>query len=146
MGKIRNYIEMIVSNGKKEDMECLSNMLSDLIYDYKETNHEKYEKYKNKLYGMAYNYTFNEDMAKELVENMKPLGEYWDMKTTTMVKNQYAINVDDYTFYVVMNSLANDYHDAISTDEVETYAKMAYDFVYDEDARENKVWKYFTSM
>ena len=146
MGKIKKYIEMIVDNGKKEDMECLSDMLSDVIYLLKDEHYDKYEKYRNKLYGMAYNYKFDEDMAKELVEEMKPLGEYWDMRTTTSVKNQYNIAMDDYTFYVVMNSLANDYHNAISTDEVETYVKMTYAFVYDEDAAKDKVWKYFTSM
>ena len=144
MAKIKKYIEMIVDNGKKEDMECLSDMLSDVIYLLKDEHYDKYEKYKMKLYGMAYNYKFDDEMAHEIVGSMKPLGEFWDMKTTTMVKNQYNINVDDYTFYVVINSLANDYHDAISTEEVETYAKMAYYFINDEDATKDKVWKYYT--
>lgn len=146
MGKIKKYIEMIVDNGKREDMECLSDMLSDIIYMLKDEHYDKYEKYKMKLYGMAYGYQFNEEMAYEIVEDMKPLGEYWDIKTTTEVKNQYNMNCDDYTFYVVMNSLANDYHDAISPDEVETYVKMAYAFINDEDAIKDKVWKYFTTI
>lgn len=146
MGKIKKYIEMIVDNGKKEDMECLSDMLADIIYLLKDEHYDKYEKYKMKLYGMAYNYSFNEEMAHELVENMKPLGEYWDMKTTTSVKNEYNINTDDCTFYVVMNSLANDYKDAIDLEEVETYVKMAYAFINDEDAIKDKVWKYFVTI
>ena len=144
MGKIKKYIEMIVDNGKKEDMECLSDMLSEVIYMLKDDHYDKYEKYKTKLYGMAYGYKFDEDMAKEIVEDMKPLGEYWDMKTTKSVREQYNINIDDYTFYVVMNSLANDYQDAIKLEEVETYVKMAYAFINDEDAIKDKVWKYFT--
>ena len=143
---IKKYIKMIVDNGKQEDMECLSDMLSDVIYMLKSDHYDKYEKYKMKLYGMAYNYKFNDEMAHEIVENMKPLGEFWDLKTTTNVKNQYNINVDEYAFYVVMNSLANDYHNVISTDEVETYAKMAYAFINDEDAKNDKVWKYFTTI
>ncbi|MBR5303429.1 MAG: hypothetical protein IKU37_01215 [Candidatus Gastranaerophilales bacterium] len=146
MGKIKKYIDMIVDNGKREEMECLSDMLSDVIYMLKDEHYDKYEKYKMKLYGMAYGYQFNEDMAHEIVEDMKPLGEYWDMKTTTSVKNQYSINVDDCTFYVVMNSLVNDYHDAINPEEVETYVKMAYAFINDEDAKRDKVWKYFTTI
>ena len=143
---IKKYIEMIVDNGKKEDMECLSDMLSDVLHILKENHHDKYEKYKMKLYGMAYNYKFDEEMAHEIVENMKPLGEVWDLATTTRVKSEYNLGVDDYTFYVVMNSLANDYHDAISTEEVETYIKMAYAFINDEDAIKDKVWKYFTTL
>ena len=146
MGKIKKYIDMIVDNGKQEDMECLSDMLTDVIYILKEEHHDKYEKYRNKLYGMAYNYKFNEEMAKEIVDDMKPLGEYWDIKTTTSVKNEYGVNSDDETFYVVINSLVNDYGDVIKPDEVETYVKMAYAFINDEDAVDNKVWKYFTTI
>lgn len=146
MAKIKKYIEMIVDNGKKEDMECLSDMLSDVIYLLKDEHYDKYEKYKMKLYGMAYGYKFDEEMAHEIVEKMRPLGEYWDLETTTSVKNQYNIIADNYEFYVVMNSLANDYHEAISTEEVETYVKMAYAFMNDEDAKKGKVWKYFTTM
>lgn len=146
MGKIKKYIEMIVDNGKKEDMECLSDMLSDVIYMLKDEHYDKYEKYKMKLYGMAYGYKFNEEMAKEIVDEMKPYGEYWDYKTTTNVKNEYNLNIDDCSFYVVMNSLVNDYHDAINPDEVEVYVKMAYAFINDEDATKDKVWKYFTTI
>jgi len=146
MSKIKNYIEMIVNNGNKEDMECLSDMLTEVIDILKDEHYDKYEKYKMKLYGMAYGYKFDEDMAHEIVEEMRPLGEYWDMKTTSSVKNQYGLNIDDYVFYVVMNSLANDYQNAISLDEVETYVKMAVAFIDDEDAVKNKVWKYFTTI
>ena len=76
---IKKYIEMIVNNGKQEDMECLSDMLSDVIYIIKDEHYDIYKKYKNKLKGMAYNYQIDEEMAKEIVEDMKPLGEYWDM-------------------------------------------------------------------
>ena len=141
---IKKYIKMIVDNGKQEDMECLSDILCDVLYILKDEHYDKYEKYKMKLYGMAYNYKFNEEMAHEIVEDMKPKGEYWDLKTTTTVKNEYSLNVDDYTFYVVMNSLVNDYYEAINPDEVETYVKMAYAFINDEDAIKDKVWKYFT--
>lgn len=146
MEKIKKYINMIVDNGKREDMECLSDMLTDVINVLKEEDHDKYEHYKKKLYGMAYDYKFNEEMARDLVEEMRPLGEFWDMQTTATVRNQYGIPIDDYTFYVVMNSLANDYNGAISTSEVETYVKMAQAFINDEDAVKNKVWKYFTTI
>ena len=146
MGKIKKYIEMIVENGKQEYMECLSDMLSDVIYLLKDEHYDKYMKYKNKLYGMAYEYSFDEEMAHEIVKEMKPLGEYWNLETTTSVKNKYNVSTDDYTFYVVMNSLTNDYNKAISLDDVETYVKMAMAFINDEDATEHKVWKYITTI
>lgn len=142
--KIKEYIEKIVENGKPEDMKELSNMLDEAIIKVKITEPECYKKYKMKLMGMAYSYKFNKDMAEELVENMRPLGQYWNIETTSKVKKDYDINADDCDFYIVMNSLANDYYKIIDREDIETYSKMAGAFINDEDAIKNKVWKYFT--
>lgn len=137
---IKLYIDKIVENGKREDMDCLSDMLIDLLYDLKERNHTEFKKYKNKLKGMAYDYKIDEDLAIEIVSNMTPLGEYWDIDTIRSVVG----NIDNiYDVYVVMNSLANDYKDVISLDDVDKYVGMTKAWIMDEDAPENKVWWYF---
>lgn len=147
MSKIRTYIDMIVANGKQEDMDCLGDMLEDLIYDMKEAHPDIYKKHKMKLFGMAYNHKFNEELAHEIVEDMKPLGEYWNYETIQNVKMQYGLNnIDANDLYIVMNSLANDYNEVINLDDVETYVKMAKAFIKDEDATSHKVWKYFTTI
>ena len=137
---IKLYIDKIVENGKREDMDCLSDMLIDLLYDLKERNYTEFKKYKNKLKGMAYDYKIDEDLAIEIVSNMTPLGEYWDIDTIRSVVG----NIDNiYDVYVVMNSLANDYKDVISLDDVDKYVGMTKAWIMDEDAPENKVWWYF---
>lgn len=138
---IKKYIKMIVDNGKQEDMECLSDMLSELIYMLKDNHYEEYKKYKNKLKGMAYDYTIDDEMAIEIVEDMKPLGEYWDMETIKSVIGNDTHRLED--MYVVMNSLANDYQEVVDLDNAETYVKMAHAWLDDEDAKEHKLWKYF---
>ena len=138
---IKKYIEMIVNNGKQEDMECLSDMLSDVIYIIKDEHYDIYKKYKNKLKGMAYNYQIDEEMAKEIVEDMKPLGEYWDMQTVNSVIGNDIHRLED--MYVVMNSLANDYQKIISLENTDTYVNMSHAWLDDEDAKKNKLWKYF---
>ena len=45
-----------------------------------------------------------------------------------------------------MNSMANDYGEIISTEDVDTYVKLSEAFINDEDAVEHKVWKYFTKI
>ena len=142
--KIKEYIEKIVENGKQEDMKELSEMLDEAIVKVKLTEPDCYKKYKMKLMGMAYNYKFDNDMAKEIVNNMRPLGEYWNIDTTNKVKNDYRLNTDDCEFYIVMNSLVNDYGNIINKDDVEMYVKMANAFINDDDASKDKVWKYFT--
>ena len=144
--KIKEYIEKIVENGKPEDMKELSDMLDEAIIKVKITEPECYKKYKMKLMGMAYGYKFDKDMAEEIVENMRPLSQYWDMETTSKVRKDYGINADDCDFYIVMNSLVNDYYKIIDKTDVETYAKMANAFINDEDAIKNKVWVYYTRI
>ena len=121
-------------------------MLDEAIIKVKLTEPECYKKYKLKLMGMAYGYKFDYDMAEEIVDDMKPLGEYWDMETTTKVRKDYSLDVNDCDFYIVMNSLVNDYYKIIDKDDVETYVKMANAFINDEDAVKNKVWIYYTHI
>lgn len=143
---IRKYIEKIGENKNIEDMIKLGDMLSDLIYDTKDSHPDIYKKYKNKLMGMAYDYKFDEEMSKEIVENMKPLGEYWNLETIKSVKDSNNLEVDLYEFYVVMNAMANDYGEVINKDDVDTYIKLSLAFINDEDGVEHKVWKYFTKL
>ena len=72
---------------------------------------------------------------------MKPLGEYWDMDTIASLIGNDSHRLED--MYVVMNSLANDYQNVVSTDDVDTYIKMAHAWLDDVDGHENKVWWYF---
>lgn len=139
-------LEVIIDKGKTEDMYKLNDMLDKLICDLKEKQPKLYKEYKMKLMGMAYDYKFDEDMAIEIVNNMKPLGEYWDYETTSKVKRDYDINATDCDFYVVMNSLVNDYNKVIDKEDVETYVKMANAFINDEDAIKDKVWIYYTKI
>lgn len=143
---IRKYIEKIGESKNIEDMKKLGDMLSDLIYDTKDSHPEIYKKYKNKLMGMAYDYKFDEEMAHEIVENMKPLGEYWNLETINGVKTNYDLKEDLYDLYVVMNAMANDYGEIISLEDVDTYVRLSEAFINDEDAVEHKVWKYFTKL
>lgn len=138
---MKEYIEKIVQKGKQEDMECLSDMLSEVIYLMKDEHFDMYKKYKNKLKGMAYNYQIDEELAKEIVEDMKPIGEYWDMQTVRNAIGNDMHRLED--MYVVINSLANDYSKIISLEDVETYINMAHAWIDDIDGKTNKVWKYF---
>lgn len=138
---IKTYIDRIVQNGTNEDMECLKDILSDSLYELKEYDNETYKKYKNKIKGMAYNYEIDEELAKEIVSNMKPLGEYWSIEEVSNANGEDNHRIED--VYVVMNSLANDYKDVISLDDTDTYVRLARAWLDDEDGKEHKVWKYF---
>lgn len=151
--KIKEYIKKIVANGKQEDMEQLSDILADLMHCVKERDKELYDKFKMKLYVLAYGKVLTEDMAMDIVDDMKPYGEYWDIETTTAVKNQYGLyNISEVDFYVVMNKTYNDNTETVNkfadTDEkrLEMYVSLSKDFILDKDAKEGKVFTYFTKI
>ena len=138
---MNEYLEKIVNNGNPEDMQCLSNIMIELLENLKETNARKYKYYKNKIKGMAYNYELDEELSIEIVNDMSPIGEEWDLET---VKNVTAGNPHSlYDLYVVMNSLANDYSGIIPVSDATTYINLANAWLDDEDAPDHKVWWYF---
>ena len=138
---MKEYLKMIVNNGKQEDMECLGDIMIELLYSLKDTNPDGYRHYKNKIKGMAYNYEVDKELAKEIVEDMKPLGEYWNMETIASVIGNSNHRLED--MYVVMNSLANDYQNVVSLEDAETYIKMAHAWLDDADGHKHKLWWYF---
>ena len=142
---IEEIIQVIVDNGKIEDMHELSDMLEETIEMLQEYYPEKYKEYETALYEMAYGCVLNEEMAKEIVDKMRPYGEKWDIEKTTEMQRERNLNFRDADFYVVINSAYNDYNDIFGED-VEEYVRFANDFINDEDAKQDKVYIYYTTI
>ena len=145
--KIREYIEKIGEKKNVEDMKKLGDMLTDIIYDMKDSHPEIYEKYKMKLYEMANGKALTKDMAEEWVKGMKPMAK-WDFDTTTAVKKQKGINdIDDVSFYVVMNMLYSDMKNVLGDGETEEsldkYIQATKDWLKDEDIGKDKLYDYW---
>ena len=145
--KIREYIDKIGENRKPEDMEKLGDMLSELIYMTKESHPDIYNKYKMCLYEMAYGKVLTKEMAEEWVKNMKPMAK-WDYETTSAVKKQYGINdIDEISFYVVMNMLYSDMQnllgDGNSEESLSNYIQATKDWLKDEDIGKDKLYDYW---
>lgn len=139
--KLDEYVDKIVQNNNPEEMKKLKDIFYNVMCDLNEYDHEKYRKYKKKLKGLAYNYQIDEELAKEIVTDMKPAGEYWNMETIANVAN--ASGQDLINMYVIMNSLYNDYRSVINPDEANTYVNLARAWLNDEDAKPRKLWNYF---
>ena len=143
---IEEYIEKIVDNGKIEDMQELSDMLEDTMEIIKDYDEKCYKDFEMKLYKMAYGNHLNKSMAEDIVNKMRPFGKHWDYEETKNLQEQRGINdIDPIEFFVVLNSAYNDYKDIFSED-VEGYIRFTIDFIKDEDAKEGKVFKYFTEI
>lgn len=141
---IEEYIERIVDNGKIEDMQTLSDMLEDIMEIIKDYDKECYKEMEMKLYTLAYGNHLNKSMAKEIVHKMRPYGERFSLEETRNLQRQRGINdIDEVEFYVVINSAYNDYKDLFNED-IESYIRFAIDFIKDEDAKQDKVFLYYT--
>lgn len=143
---IEECIQRIVDNGKIEDMDKLSEILEDVLEHLEECDYDKYKKYEMELYMMAYGKVLSEEMAMDIVEKMRPYRMKWSIDETRRMQQDYGIgNVRDVDFFVVMNSAYNDYND-IFRDDVDGYIKYTMDFINDEDAKEDKVFIYYTEI
>lgn len=146
MHEIKEYIQKIVDVGERNEMEELSDILDEVICVIKEYDENLYKKYKMELYRMAYGNRLNRQMAEEIVSKMKPYKMRWSLEETMDIQEEFGLNdLDQCDFFVVMNSAYNDYRD-IFGDNLEMYARYTKDFIEDEDAKEGKVFKYFTTI
>ena len=141
--KIKKYIDKIVENDKKDDMEKLSDILVEIIYSMKELHHDKYKHYKMCLYEMAYGKTVSNEMREEIVEH---IGEHWTLEETESVRSKYGYSdILPNEFNVVMNMAYSDYSNLFG-DDIDMYANFSKLFIKDEDAKEGKVFTYFNEI
>lgn len=143
---IEDCIERISNNGNIEDMHRLSEILEDTLEVLERENPQISKKYQMELYTMAYGKMLTRQMAEEIVSNMKPYRMRWTFEDTQALQNQYGIdNIRNADFFVVINSAYNDYRDLFGED-IENYIKFTIDFISDEDAKDGKVFTYFTTI
>lgn len=143
---IEEIIKTIVDNGRVEDMHELSDILEDTLEDLKKYDKNCYKEYEMKLYEMAYGNNLNREMAEEIVSKMRPYQKKWDIEQTKHIQEEMNLdNINPIDFFVVINMAYNDYEN-IFRDDIEMYAKFAEDFIMDEDAKEGKVFLYFTTI
>lgn len=146
--KIREYISKIGENKKIEDMQKLGDMLTDIIYEMKESHHELYEKYKMELYIMANGKILTDDMKREWVKEMKPMAK-WTEEEVKSVVSQYGIKVPYMSAYVILNMLYSDMKNALGSgddeESLKRYLQATNDWYFDEDSKvdgEEKLFNY----
>lgn len=138
---IRHMIDHIVEHGKHEDMLCLAEILTDLIYDVKHTDHSYYKHLEYKLHKMAYGDHLTEEQAHTWVEHMEnkdgTKGPHWTMDQT----NQHAGRHNHADFYAVLNMMYSDYYN--TKFDTATYIELANDWLQDSDVGEGKTLQYY---
>lgn len=143
---IKKIIRQIVDNGNVDDMYKLTEVFEDVIDTLEEQGMQIYKDYEMQLYKMAYGNQLSQEMAEEIVEKMRPYGMRWNIEETQDLQNQYGLNhIKPADFYVVINSAYNDYRELFGED-IQMYVRYTDNFINDEDAKEGKVFNYFTTL
>ncbi len=143
---IDDYIERIIEKGDIRDMNTLSDILEELMKVVKDYDTECYKKYEMELYKMAYGNTLSKELAEKIVDKMKPYGEKWTMNETMDIQERYGLDrIKSSSFYVVLNSAYNDFNNLFGED-LDMYVRYTEDFINDEDAVEDKVFIYYTTL
>lgn len=129
------------------EMIKLGDMLEDTLLKLKKYDEDTYEDMEICLYEMAYGKTLTREMADEWVDSMNPPSK-WDFTTTSAVRKQHGItDIDEISFYVVMNMLHSDMSNVLGTgDDAESlnkYIQATKDWLKDEDAAEDKLYNYW---
>lgn len=144
--RVKEMIKDIVEKNESEDMYKLNDMLDELICDLKERDHKLYHKYKMDLYKIAYGNVLSKEMAEEIIENMKPYHMKWTLEETKNIQSNYGLEkIRDIDFWIVMNTAYNDFKDIFDND-LDMYVKYTKAFINDEDAKDDKVFIYFSEI
>lgn len=140
--EIKMYIDKILASDNNEKKEELSDWFCEILHHMD----KDLDEVENKLYEISEGKILNEEKAEKLIKKMTPYGMKWTLQETEGVKNQFGFgDIRPVDFWIVMNSAFNDYNDLFK-DNIEWYAKYSKDFILDEDAKEDKVYYYFTMI
>ncbi len=144
--EIKEYLDRIIDNDKLEDMHKLSDIFEKTMEHLEKCDKNAFDKYEMELYEMANGKVLNQKMAEKIVNNMRPYGMKWTIDEIDEIKKQYGFNnLRTIDTYIVVNSAYNDFQD-IFGDKIEMYIRYARDFIEDEDAKDGKVFLYFTTI
>ena len=141
---IKENIEKITSSGTREDMEHLADIFRSVLFKLKDLDEECFNKFKMEIHEIANGKIITREMAEEWVNSMKPAGK-WDFETTSLVKKQYNItDIDDISFYIVMNMLYSDmsniFGNGETNDSISRYIQGTRDWLGDPDVSKNKLY------
>lgn len=146
MHEIKQMIQKIADDGDRQEMEELSDILNELAHILEKYDENIFKEYYMKLYCMAYGDRFNRKMAEEIISKMQPYRMRWSLEESQNIQRDFGLdNIDDLNFWIVLNSAYNDFRD-IFGENLEMYARYVRDFIEDEDAKEGKVFRYFTTI
>ena len=150
----KETINDIIESDNKEMLKSLTKTLDTVMQYLYQNNYDLYKEIELDLYIATNGKKLNKDMAYEIIMNMKPYQIHWSLEETESIRDMYNLSdIRDVDFWVVMNSKYNDNKDTVerfvpndTEKQLEMYVYLTRDFIKDKDAKEGKVFTYFTEI
>lgn len=150
--EVEDYIEIIINNGKIEDMHKLSEILDDVMEKLKIYDESCYKNYEMQLYEMAFGNTLSDELKVKWVKQMHPSYK-WELNEIEQVAMNHGVNIPLYSFYAIMNMFYSDMQNVLGSgdnqESLEKYIQASNDWYYDEDAtntQEAKLYFYWRNI
>lgn len=122
--------------------EKIVDVIDMLMCSTKEHDHKLYHHIKSEIYEMEHGKTITPELAEKWVNSMEPHGQRFSMQEVVNHLRAHGIELDHTAAYVVVNMMANDFSDVVSTN-LDLAARLAKDWLNDTDAVENKLYCYY---
>lgn len=142
MMKYRELVKHHIEDASYEDMIELAKETDDFVEEVRELHPEMVNKFLMNL-DLILNPNFTKETAKYAVSKMKnkdgTVGEHWNYDTTTKVLDAKGYDFSPCDWYYTLNMIYSDYYKEGRSED--TYIELAYDFLSDIDAPQNKAKK-----
>ena len=143
----QQLIDKYGRDGDIETMEHLTHKVDHFVEEVREKHPEMVEHFLIKI-DLLLNPHFSKESSKYAVSKLKnkdgTTGEHWNKETTDRVLEAKGYDFNYCDWYYVLNMIYSDYYKSGRSDD--TYIEMAYDFLADKDAPEDKAKRYYKAM
>lgn len=143
----QQLIDKYGRDGDIETMEHLTHKVDHFVEEVREKHPEMVEHFLIKV-DLLLNPHFSKESSKYAVSKLKnkdgTTGEHWNKETTDRVLEAKGYDFNYCDWYYVLNMIYSDYYKSGRSDD--TYIELAYDFLEDQDAPEDKAKRYYRAM
>jgi hypothetical protein len=143
----QQLIDKYGRDGDIETMEHLTHKVDHFVEEVREKHPEMVEHFLIKV-DLLLNPYFSKESSKYAVSKLKnkdgTTGEHWNKETTDRVLEAKGYDFNYCDWYYVLNMIYSDYYKSGRSDD--TYIELAYDFLEDKDAPEDKAKRYYKAM
>ena len=142
-----DLMDKYVHDLETEDMELLTHKIDWFVEKVRDKEPELVDKFLMKV-DLIVNPYFTKETAQYVVSKMEnkdgSIGEHWNYDTTTKVLDSKGYDFNPCDWYVALNMIYSDYYRSGRSDD--TYIELAYDFLNDKDAPDDKMKRYYKAM